>query len=277
MMGEPIAADLWLGVAVLLLVTAVVAYGLELFRVRGQWTYWGTGATVGAVIALAVALVVIASRHGHGWQSLLAVRSLDPRQVVLGLALTTLAIHLVLAWRLPVDATGLAVALLALVLVLISGFMVEASELSPDCDQSTIPSQLQWALFLVGTGGLAVAGSAGLTLALRAGLARRIPRVQWPLWIDLHVLLVRATALALVSLGAGLTASLWWSWQLRGTPCTMHEPREGWVIVALLVAAMSFLARRTGGRWGRWSAGLAMVAAAVAILTLLTGLICRTI
>jgi|GEM_PF-1698196 len=277
MMGEPFAADLWTGLAALLLVTAVIAYGLELFRVRGRWALWATGATIGAVIALAVALVVIATTHGRWWQSPLAVLSLDPRQVVLGLALATLAVHLVLAWRLPVDATGLVVVLLALVLVLIAGFMVEASELSPDCDQRTIPLQLQWALFLAGTGGLAVAGSAGLTLALRAGLARRIPRLQWPLWIDLHALLERATALALASLGAGLAVSLWWSWQLRGALCTTHEPREGWVIVALLVAAMSFLARRTGGRWGRWSAGLAMVAASVAILGLLTGLICCTI
>ncbi len=271
MTGESSAPDLWVGLAVLLLVIAMVALCLALFRVGGRWSLLAVGATVGAVIALAVALVVIATTHGHLWQVLLAAQSLDPRLVVLGLALATLVVQLVLAWRLPVDAARLVVDLLVLVLVFTAGFMADVSELPLDCDKRTIPSQLQCVLFLIGTGGLTVAGSTGLTLALRALLSRRIPRVQWPRWIHLHALLKRATALALVSLGAGLVVSLWWSWQMQGVSIT-RGPREGWVIVALLVAAMSFLARRTGGRWGRWTAGLVMVAAAVAILGLLTGI-----
>jgi hypothetical protein len=46
---------------------------------------------------------------------------------------------------------------------------------------------------------------------------------------------------------------------------------SGWAIVALLVAAMSYLTRRAGDRWGRWAAGLAIVAAVIAMLGLLAG------
>ncbi len=271
MMGESFTPYLWVGLAALLLVIAVVALCLALFHSRSRWSLLAVGATVGAVIALAVALVVIAATHGHLWRSLLAAQSSDPRLVVLGLALAILVVQLVLAWRLPVDIARLVVVLFVLVLVFTAVCMADTSELLLDCDRHTIPSQLQWVLFLTGTGGLAVAGSTGLTLALRAILSRRIPRIQWPRWIELHALLKRATALALVSLGAGLVVSLWWSWQIQGVSTT-RGPREGWVVVALLVTAMSFLARRTGGRWGRWTAGLVMVAAAVAILGLLSGI-----
>lgn len=271
MISDSFTSALWVGLAGLLLVIAVVALCLALFHVRGRWSLLAMGATAGAVIALAVALVVIATTHGHLWQSLLAVQSLDPRLVVLGLALATLVVQLVLAWRLPVDIARLVVDLLVLALVLTAVFMADVGELPLDCDKRTIPSQLQWVLFLIGTGGLTVAGSTGLALALRAILSRRIPRIQWPRWIDLHALLKRATALALVSLWAGLVVSLWWSWQMQGA-ATIRGPREGWVVVALLITAMSFLARRTGGRWGRWTAGLVMVAAAVAILGLLSGI-----
>jgi hypothetical protein len=50
---------------------------------------------------------------------------------------------------------------------------------------------------------------------------------------------------------------------------TSGDPREGWVFVAWLVAAMSMLARRLGKRWGRWTAGLAVLAAAIAAFGLL--------
>jgi hypothetical protein len=105
-------------------------------------------------------------------------------------------------------------------------------------------------------------------LALRAGLAPRTPKLQWPRRIELHALLKRASELALVSLGAGIVASNWWTWQHVGISAP-GQPAEGWALVAVSVAAMSYLTRRAGGRWGRWAASLAVLAAVIAILGLL--------
>ena len=63
---------------------------------------------------------------------------------------------------------------------------------------------------------------------------------------------------------------LWWSWRLLGSS-TLGVPGEDWAILALFVTAMSYLARRTGGRWGYWVAGLILAAAAVSLLGLLAG------
>ena len=270
MIGDPLLTNLGVGLAALLLVAAAMANGLTLFHIGGRWTWVTTGATAGAVVFLAVAMAAIATSRGPWWQSLPATQFLDPQQVVLGLVLATLVVQLVLAWRLPVSAASLLVDLLALVLVLFAGFMIEGSGLLPGCYERDVPIQLQWVLFLVGAGGLMVASGAGLTLALRAGLARRTPGLQWPRWIDLHALLKRATELAMVSLGAGIVVGLWWSWRLLGSSA-VGGPGDGWAILALLVATMSYLVRRTGGRWGHWVGGLILAATAVSLLGLLAG------
>lgn len=262
MMGDPFLANLCAGLAALLLMAAAIANGLLLFRVGRRWSLSATAATVGAVIALVVAMAAIAASHAPWWQS---------RQAVLGLALATLTVHLVLAGRRPIRAVGLLVDLLALVLVLLAAFMIEGSGPRPECHAQTVPLRFQWVLFLVGTAGLMVASGAGLTLALRARLARRIPGLRWSRWIDLHSLLKRATELTLISLGAAIVIGLWWSWRLLGV-FTVGMPGEGWAGLAWVVAVMSYLARRTGGRWGRWAAGLLLVAAAVSLLGLLAGI-----
>jgi hypothetical protein len=153
-------------------------------------------------------------------------------------------------------------------------------------------SQIQGALFLIGGAGLIVAGSAGLTLALRSGLAflrnatpvapspDRALDTNWPRCTELYALLRLATWLGLVVLGCGLVVGLWsanampWHlgapWQTTGA-LTSAGVHQSWAAIAWLVAAMSFLAQRTGERGGRWAAGMAIIAAAAVVIGLLAG------
>ena len=270
MTGEPFGANLFWVLSALLLVLALIADGWSLVPGSPRRNMLAAGAVAGAAVALIVVLLAIAANRGLGWQSPPAVQPLDAQQVLLGLALAMLLIRLGLAWRLQVNLASLVVSLLALAGILVAGFSTKGSELPLACGQSAIPLQLQWVLFLIGAAGLAVAGSTALALALRAALAPRTPKLQWPRWIDLHALLKRASELALVALGAGLATGYWWLWGVQGA--SAHgQPGEDWIMVALLVTAMSYLTRRAGGRWGRWTAGLVMAAAVIAILGLLAG------
>jgi ABC-type transport system involved in cytochrome c biogenesis permease subunit len=72
--------------------------------------------------------------------------------------------------------------------------------------------------------------------------------------------LTQAIFLALVALGSGLTVSVWWAWQTAGT-LTAGDPREIWMAVTWLTAAMSLVAWQLEGHRGRWAAGLALAAA----------------
>jgi ABC-type transport system involved in cytochrome c biogenesis permease subunit len=92
--------------------------------------------------------------------------------------------------------------------------------------------------------------------------------VHWPHRADLHVFLRQATQLALVALGSGFTVGAWWAWRTWGTQAS-GDPKEVWLAIAGLFAAMSWLARCMGRRWGRWTAGLALAAAAITIAGLL--------
>jgi hypothetical protein len=152
-----------------------------------------------------------------------------------------------------------------------------------------LPLQIQGALFLIGGAGVIVAGSAGLTLALRAGLAflrrnaspDRALDIKWlrvyrpPARADLYALLRLATWLGLVVLGCGLVVGLWSApavalWQTTGT-LTSAGSHQSWAAIAWLAAAMSFLAQRTGEGGGRWTAGLAIIAATAVVIGLLGG------
>jgi hypothetical protein len=255
--------------AALLLATASLADGLRLFQVRGRWGTLAAGARVGALVALTMVLIWVAIVGGNSLPSAFVIQPASLQQVAFALALATLLVYLVLAWRLRVDA-ALMLDLVALALVLVGIVTIGAGGPPLSCDQGKAPSQLQWALFLAGTGGLVVAGSTGLTLALRTGLSRRTRSLKWSPWIDLHALLKCATAVALVALGGGLALSLWGSWQTAGVLAS-DNAREGWIAAAWLVAAMSMLVRRAGRRWGRWTAGLAFLAATILILGLIAG------
>ena len=100
--------EIWVALAALLLAVATIAGGLTTFRLPGQWRVVATGARAMAAMVLAAALVNAAMTQG-------AWTPLDPRQMVLGLVLAMLTIHLVLVWRLRIRGAGPAVDMVALV------------------------------------------------------------------------------------------------------------------------------------------------------------------
>jgi len=249
--------EIWGIVAALSLAIASVARGLYLFKVRGRWGLLTFCARAGAAMALTVAVILAAVTHGQ-WSPF------DLEQVALGLALAALVVYLALAWRFRMDAAAPAVDLLTLVLILTGVLAIRPGGPFLMCAQQGFPFLVQWVLFLVGAGGAMVAGSAGATLIL----AGRGWPLQWPRWADSYLLLRQATMLVVVFLGSGLTVSLWWAWQAEGT-LTSGDPRETWIAITWLIAAMSLSAQHLQRRWGRWVAGLAVAAAAAAIVGLL--------
>lgn len=253
--------EIWAALAALLLAAASVARGLALFKVGGRWALIAVGTRAVAALALVVALILAVATHGR-WSPFAL------QQVALALALATLVVYLGLVWRFRIDAAAPIVDLVALLLILTGVLAGQPAGAQLACIQDALSFRIQWVLFLLGAGALAVAGSAGMMLALRAGLIRRAAHLRWPRWVDLHALLKQAIALALVALGGGLTVNVWSAWRTAGT-LTGGDPRVGWIAIAWLIAIMSLLARRTGKRWGRWTASLAAAAAAVAILSLL--------
>jgi hypothetical protein len=256
--------ELWGPLAAFCVTVAILASGLALFRPGGRWTFVVVGARVGAVAVL-VAAVLTAVGVGPSWSPF------DLRQLAQALALATLVVYLGLVWRLGVDAAAPVVDLAVLALLLVGLFAGQSSRSLLPCILSAAPFRAQWTLFLLGAGGAAVAGSAGIMLAFRSGLSRRDVSLRWPRWIDLHACLRHATLLTLVALGSGLAVGAWWAWRMSGS-LTSGDAREAWMAVAWLIAAMSLLARRTGRRWQIWTAGLAVGAAAVAVLGLLAAM-----
>jgi hypothetical protein len=253
--------EIWAALAALLLVTASVAWGLVLFKVGGRWDLIAIGTRAVAALALVVALILTVATLGR-WSPF------DLQQVALALALATLVVSLGLVWRFRIDVAAPIVDLVALLLILTGRLAGQFAGAQLACVQDALSFRIQWVLFLLGSGALAVAGSAGLMLALRAGLIERAAHLRWPRWADLHALVKQATALALVALGGGLTVNIWSAWRTAGT-LTGGDSRVGWIAIAWLIATMSLLPRRTGKRWGRWTASLVVVAAAVAIVSLL--------
>lgn len=266
------ASEIWLalGAGVFLLV-AGMAQGLDLFKSGPHRRRWGLVALVaelGAVVALAVALVMAALAHRE-WSPT------DLRQVSLGLALATLAVHvgMVIWLRLPEGRSrfgmaGLLVDLIALGLILFGTLTIRPGGPPLLCAQRALPFYLQWILYWLGAGAVVASGSAGLALVLHQELERRRPDLGLPHRSHLCVLLAESTSLALVILGGGLVVGLWWAWRTVGG-VTSGDPREGWMAVTWLAAAASFLAWRLEGQSWRWSAGLSMLAAVAVILGLL--------
>lgn len=252
--------EIWAGLAALLLGVAAMADGLAMAKARGRWDSVATGVRGASAVALAVALSLAAAAQGE-WTPF------DPWQVVLDLVLAMLAIHLVLAWRLRISGTGLIVDLVGLVLI-VAGVIGIPSGASVLAFQRGAPLWAQWVLFFLGGGGVLAAGSAGLMLALCAGLEGRNRDLRLPSRTDLHDLLSQAVFLALVALGSGLAVGVWWAWQTVGM-LTAGDPRQGWMAVAWLVTSMSLWAWQLEGRRERWAAGFAMAAAATVLFGLL--------
>lgn len=259
--------ELWAVLALFFLLVAIIAWGLKLFNAARRWSQVITVVRVSALLALGATILLSVSARGWGSPP-------DPRQLVLALAWTTLAVYVVLSWRFRVDAASPVVDLVAAGLVLTAMLFVQSGGLVGTQPRCAIPIHVHWALFLLGTGGVLVAGSAGLMLALRAVLAWRKPDLACPRRSDSHLILKHASAFALVALGAQLAVSTWWGWRTLGTLAS-EDTLFGWVAITWLVTAMSLLARRTGRKWGPWTAGLAVTAAVVVLLGLLIATIPR--
>ena len=256
------AIEFWVAVTGgLLLLVAIGARAWHGSQGRQRWGRLALGAEAGAAIALGIALL-LAIRGAGGWQPA------DLRQAAWGLALATVGVHLGLGWWTGSHSGGLVVGLVALALTLLGIFSFPGSDSPSTCRELASPAYMEWALFSVGAGGAAVAGSGGLASAFRERMQRRGSSFSLPRRRDLHTLTAQAAVLSLVALGAGLTVAAWWGWKTAGRP-TSGDPREGWMAMALLIVAMSRLAWQLERQAARWAAGLAMAAAAVALLGLL--------
>jgi hypothetical protein len=262
--------EIWGVVAAFLLTLAALAGSVALIEVRGRWGAAASGARAAGTVTVAVALGLAVVAQGE-WSPL------ETRQVVLGLALAMLSIQMVLAWSLSIGSGGPVVDAVAVALILVGTFLFRSDVPPRTCAQQAAAFWVQWILYLLGGGGVLVAGSAALMLALHKGLSARGRSIRQPKRGDLYSLLTQAIFLALVALGGGLTVSVWWAWQTAGT-LTSGDPRELWLAITWLTAAMSLLAWLLEDHRGRWVAGLALVAAlnasfCLVFLTYLQGLL----
>lgn len=249
---------LTLGAAILLAIAAI-GRGLAVAGVRGRWGLAATVARGVAGLVLAAALILAALVQGR-WSPL------DMQQVALSLALTTVGLHLALTWQSSAGDAGPLVDLVALALT-ITGLVLPAGGPPPTLVQQMVPFYARWLLFLTGAGAVTVAGSAGLTMALSAGMARRGLGVRPTSHAGLYGLLKAATSLTLIALGGGLAVGTWWAWRTVGL-LSGGDPREGWMAITWLMAATSLLAWRLEKRPGRWAAALAVLAAMAALFGL---------
>lgn len=239
-------------VAAFLLAVAAVASSIALVEARGRWGATAVGARAAGTVTVALALG-LAGQQGE-WSPL------DTQQVVLGLVLAMLSIQMVLSWRLGIGSGGPVVDIVAVALILVGVILFRSDAPPLTCAQQAPAFAAQWILFLLGGGGTLVAGGATLMLVLHKSLSVRGRGIRQPTRGDLYNLLTQAIFWALVALGGGLTVSVWWAWQTAGT-LTSNDPRELWLAVTWLTAAMSLLAWQLEDHRGRWAAGLALVAA----------------
>ncbi len=258
-------SEAWaLTVAALLLAAAAVVEVVALVtgpagtgrpRLPGLWL------TAAAMAALIVALALaVAARQA--WSPF------DLQQIAISLAAATLIIYLALAVGFRTGSAGLPVSLAILALTLFARLCAGPGGSAPDAIHRGLAVQIQWACFIVGSGGAIVAGCAGLALASRTRLIGHGRELAWPRRADLHHVLSVAAVLAAVALAAGLATGTWWAWQATGSPGT-GDPRVAWLVAAWLVVLMVVWTDRLGERSGRWAAGLAFAAAVLVVVGLL--------
>ena len=221
--------DLWQIVASACLALAVGFHILAMAKVRGRWKVFSPGAQVAAILALAVALALAAMAHG-GWSPF------DPRQIPLSLALASLGVYAALCWHLRANAAFIALDLVALGLILVD-LAIPLGGVALLCARQSNLSLLFWVLFLLGLGGMTVAGSTSLSSILRYAWARRRGLALEPHPTDSDLLLAQATSVALVFLGSGLVLSAWTAWRTIGELISC-DPRETWMALAWLVAVV---------------------------------------
>lgn len=238
------AIDGWLALAAggLLLAAALVSWASHR-RVRERWLLLASGARIVAGAVLAAALVTAALGQGQ-WSPF------DRRQVVLSLAWAVLVIDLAMVGHGWKRGTGPAVDLIVLALAL-AAVGVRPGALPLACAQRAVFFYVQWALLLLGAGGVVEAGAIGVMFAVP------IPRFRPD---DLEPALQQVTALALMLLGSGLAIGVYWASRTAGT-LAGGDPRQGWMAVIWLLEAISLLAWRLGKAAARWAAVLAVLAA----------------
>ena len=244
------ATDILAAVAAALLAIAAGGSVVTLAGRGRRWLLLSLAARAGSILALAAALYLAAD--GRGWSPL------DLRQVALSLALATALAHLVLSRAVGSTAGSPLADALAAVLAVAAWLAIRPGGESLSCLQRAPAYRAEWALFLSGAGGALVAGSAALAPAMPWEWARTGARG----------LLARGSFLAVLAVGAGIVAGVWWTWQATGT-LEAGDARESWMAVVWLLAAMSTAAWQLEKRAHRWAAGLALAAAGTALLGLL--------
>jgi hypothetical protein len=249
--------------ALLAIALMTQALGLSGAFERRRWRRLIVVMRVAAAAALTAALTLVAINEG-------AWTPFELRHLTLGIALAALTIQLAMAWGCHTDGAGPVLDLVVLGLSLLA-VEVRTRDALPTCPQREILFLAQWGLFVVGTGGAVVAGSAGLMLLLRGFLAKIGWDPQLPPGDDVQTFLRQATMLTLAALGIGLVVGSWLAWSYVGTP-TGGDPRSTWMAITWLISAMSLLAwrlRQRPGRQGLWAAILDISAASTAIVGIL--------
>lgn len=246
------ATEMWAVAVAAILLAAAAGFGAAALARKGRpWLPLSAAARGGSIVALAVALYLAAAGRG-GWSPL------DLWQVTVSLSLATVAAHLALSWALGAGAGAPIADAVAAVLAVVAWLAIRPGGEALGCLQRTLAYRVEWILFLAGSGGTLVASSAGLAAVLPWQWAR----------VGARRLLAGGGFLAVLAVGAGVVAGLWWTWQATGT-LQPADSREGWMAVVWLLAAMSTTAWQLEKGAHRWAAGLALVAGASAILGLL--------
>jgi len=215
-------------------------------------------ARAASLLPLAAALGLAVLAHGEP-------SPFDLRQLALGLGLALVLAGLALAWRHGTAGAGPVQDLVALSLVLAAVLAIRPGGTLLTCVQRSLPFGAYWGLFVLGSGGLLLAGGTALDLGLAAlvpGSERRLPRT------DAYRQLAGAAFLGLAAVGGGLAISACWSWRMAGSLLS-GDPRQTWLGATWLVAGMGLLAWPLERRGPRVAAVLAVVAAVMALVGLL--------
>jgi len=246
------ATEMWAVATAAVLLAAAAGFSAAALAGKGRpWLPLSATARGGSIVALGVALYLATTGRG-GWSPL------DLWQVTVSLSLATVAAHLALSWALGAGA-GVPIAdAVAAVLAVMAWLAIRPGGEDLGCIQRALPYRAEWILFLAGSGAALVAGSAGLAAVLPWHLAG----------VGARRLLAGGGFLAILAVGAGAVAGLWWTWQSTGT-LQAADARESWMAVVWLLAAMSVAGWQLERGADRWAAGLALVAGSAAILGLL--------
>ena len=254
--------EVWELVGALLLAVAIAAGIGAASAPHRRWQLIATGARLGALAALIIA-VVLSMVVQDGWSPF------DLHQLAISVAALSLAWGLLLSrvWESMAPDPVLDAAVL--MLVLIATLAIRPGGPPLECAQRSVLFVGQWVLFVLGAGSAVVAASLALSWAIR----RLVPleAVHWVSSGNPDRPLSEAVWVTIVLLGAGLFLSILWAWRTYGSLST-GDPRQAWLAAAWLVAAMSVVAwqlERRNRAWASLLAGIAGVAVLAGLLIVL--------